>query len=468
MFQRLIYWVKALFGKVIGPKTQMELSESDQYKRRYEDVRRVNFDAIFAGTLANKAVNDSALTVTDSKDGESRRSALISDTLMPVWDNIKQTVNQALGKGGKFLIPYVTGNRIYISSVDQSRCAVNRVSGAGEIVSMSVVAEVKEVGNRLYQRIIDYTLDNGGIYIRTKVVGSDGGEVDFDIVPEWSSITPEIYISNVDKMLAGYIKCPKDSRKEDYFYGVPITYGSEDIVSQLYECMDDIQREYRSKRVFVGADELLFDKDNKLPSDGLFKKFFAGGALTGNNKAFWEVFDPAIRDSSYYARFNALCALLEKSVGTSKGILTEPATFGATATEIKSANQDTFCMVSDIRKGIEACFDDLAYAVDVYAEAFGLSPAGGRGDYKVTFDWDMSLVESSEETFNQLSELESRGLISGARLNSWVTGQTMEEAQAEIDAVQEENQRKSVDSLIGGQYGTFDDGNASQFQQNAG
>ena len=38
--------------------------------------------------------------------------------------------------------------------------------------------------------------------------------------------------------------------------------------------------------------------------------------------------------------------------------------------------------------------------------------------------------------FDQLSELESRGLISGARLNSWVTGQSMEDAQAEIDAVQ--------------------------------
>lgn len=441
IFTRLIYWVKSLFGKTIGPKTENELLNSDRNKRRYEDTRRVNFDAIFAGSLANKAVNDCVMTVTDSNDSDSKRSVLISDTLTPAWDNIKGILTQALGKGGKFLIPYVIGDRIYISSVDQSRCAVNRVNGDGEITSLSVVAEIKEVGNKIYQRIIDYTLENGGINIKTRVVNAEGGEVGFDVVAEWASITPEISIGNVDRMLVGYLKCPKDSRHEDQFYGVPITYGSEDIIAQLYECMDDIQREYKAKRVFVGADEMLFGKDNKLPADGLFKKFQTGGALTGNNgSAFWEVFDPEIRDSSYYNRFNSLCAMLEKSVGTSKGILTEPASFGATATEIKAANHDTFCLVSDIRKNIETCFDDLAYAVDVYAEFFGLSPAGAAGDYKVTFDWDMSLVESSSETFNQLSELESRGLISGARLNSWVTGQTMEEAQAEIDAVSKERQ----------------------------
>ena len=441
MFQRLIYWVKSLFGKTIGPKTENELLNSDRNKRRYEDTRRVNFDAIFAGSLANKAVNDCVMTVTDSNDSDSKRSVLISDTLKPAWDNIKGVLTQALGKGGKFMIPYVIGDRIYISSVDQSRCAVNSVNGDGEITSLSVIAEIKEVGNKVYQRIIDYTMENGGINIKTRVVDAQGGEVGFDIVSEWASITPEISIGNVDRMLVGYLKCPKDSRHEDQFYGVPITYGSEDIINQLYECMDDIQREYKAKRVFVGADELLFGKDNKLPADGLFKKFQTGGALTGNgNSAFWEVFDPEIRDSSYYNRFNSLCAMLEKSVGTSKGILTEPASFGATATEIKAANHDTFCLVSDIRNNIESCFDDLAYAVDVYAEFFGLSPAGASGDYKVTFDWDMSLVESSQETFSQLSELESRGLISGARLNSWVTGQTMEEAQAEIDAVSKERQ----------------------------
>ena len=59
----------------------------------------------------------------------------------------------------------------------------------------------------------------------------------------------------------------------------------------------------------------------------------------------------------------------------------------------------------------------------------------------------MSLTESSAETFDQLAELESRGLISGARLNAWVTGQGMEEAQAEIDAVQKEKENSAENML---------------------
>lgn len=328
------------------------------------------------------------------------------------------------------MVPYVIGNRIYVTSVDQTRCAVNEVNGDGEVTSLSVIAEIKQVQDNYYQRIIDYTLEGDALSIKTRIINTAGGPVPFDVTPEWAGITPEITIGNVDRVLVGFLKCPKDNRCEDEFYGVPITYGAEDTIRQLHECMTQIENEYRLKRAFVGADEFMFGKNGKLPDNGLFKVFRSGGALKGEGggQSFWEVFDPAIRDSSYYARYNALCAQLEREVGTSKGILTEPASFGATATEIKSANHDTFCLVSDIRKNIQTCFEDLAYAVDVYAEFFGLTPTGAAGDYKVTFDWDMSLVESSSETFDQLSELESRGLISGARLNSWVTGQSMEDA----------------------------------------
>lgn len=354
MFQQLIQWIRTLFGKIVGQRTQREMMESDKYKRQYEDTRSINFDAIFAGSLANKSVNDCNMTVTDANDGESRRSALISDVLTPVWDNIKQTLTQALGKGGKFLVPYVIGDRIYVAALDQTRCAVNETNGAGEITSLSVVAEIKQVNNNYYQRIIDYTLDGGTLSIKTRIINTSGGPVSFDITPEWSSITPEITIGNVDRVPVGFLKCPKDSRREDDFYGVPITYGSGDTIRQLHECMAQIESEYGLKRAFVGADELLFGKDGKLPDSGLFKKFHTGGALN-EGKSFWEIFDPAIRDSSYYARYNALCAQLEKEVGTSKGVLTEPASFGATATEIKSANHDTFCLVSDIRKNIQSC-----------------------------------------------------------------------------------------------------------------
>lgn len=448
MFQQLIQWVRSLFGKIVGQRTQQQMMKADEYKRTYEEIIGTSFTAIFSDALANKAVNDCNMTVTDANDGESARSSFISSVLSVVWDNIKWITSQSIGKGGKFLIPYWESDKVYVYAVDQSRAAINKVRGDGAIISFSVIAEMAEINGNYYARIIDYTIVENTLTIKTRIINTSGGEVPYDIAPEWASITPEITIGNVDRVPVGFLKCPKDSRREDEWYGVPITYGCGDTIRQLNELIVQIESEYKLKKAFVGADELMFGKDGKLPDNGLFKVFRSGGALKGDGgKSFWEVFDPAIRDTSYYARYNVLCAQLEKEVGTSRGILTEPASYGATATEIKAGNYDTFCLVCDIRKNIQKCFEDLAYAVDIYAEHFGFTPAGASGDYKVTFDFDMSLVESTEETFVQLSELESRGLISGARLNSFVTGQSMEDAQAEIDAAQEQKTKADAELI---------------------
>lgn len=82
---------------------------------------------------------------------------------------------------------------------------------------------------------------------------------------------------------------------------------------------------------------------------------------------------------------------------------------------------------------IESAVRDVLYAADVLAERFGLSPAGARGQWEAAFDWDMSLLESSQQTFAQMSELQSRGLITGERLTQWVMGGTMEDARAEVE-----------------------------------
>ena len=385
------------------------------------------------------------MTVLDADGEKSRRSEFVCTVIYPVWDGIKQTVAQALGKGGKFLVPYVIKDRIYVASLDQTRCIVNGVRGDGRMTSLTVTAEIKQVGNTYYSRIIDYTLEGDTLSVIIKALDGSGNEVPLDTVEEWALITPEFTAAGIDRIPVAFLKCPKDNREEDSFYGVPITYGCGDTIRQLHELARQIENEYEIKKAFVGADEFLFGKDGKLPENGLFRKFSGSPSLDG--KSFWEVFDPGIRDSSYYARYSALALQLEKEVGTSRGILTEPSTYGATATEIKSANHDTFCLVSDIRKNIQRCMEDLVYSVDMYAELFSLTPSGAAGRCRVSFDWDMSLAESSRETFEQLSELESRGIISSERLNSWVTGQSVADAREEIENVRKE-QTRSVSALI--------------------
>ena len=94
-------------------------------------------------------------------------------------------------------------------------------------------------------------------------------------------------------------------------------------------------------------------------------------------------------------------------------------------------------------------FKQLAYALDVLAEFSGATPGGDLGNYQITWDWDISMMESSTETFNQLSELESRGLLLPERLNAWVTGQNEESAKKEIELAKAQ-QSRTIDNLLTG------------------
>ena len=433
--------IRALFSK--KSINDYEDQEDARNRDKYEDTKRISFDSIFSTALANKAVSDSDMTVKDSAGNDSRRSEWISDGLDSVWSKNKTVVAQALGKGGKVLVPYVSDGKAYVDAIDQSRMVISATKG-DEITSASLMADIGNKDGKVYYRFADYTLENGVHTICNRATTEAGAEVPLDTIPEWAGIQPEIVISGVDHILFGYLKCPQDGRKDKQIRGVPITYGSEEIIRDLYECLDDIKREYRLKRPFVGADERLFDKTKQLPDSGLFKMFSGTGLKDGD---FWQIYDPAIRDSSYLARFQQLCGLLESSVGVSPGILTEPRTANATATEIKQANAATFAMVDAIRANVEAAFSQLAYALDVLAEYSGATPAGAMGDWQITWDWDMSMMEASTETFNQLSELESRGLILPERLVSWVTGMNLEDAKVEVEAAKA-LQPDTVDSLL--------------------
>lgn len=441
IFDSIWKMVLSLFGKKELDGTAQ--SKSKRHKEEYERMERINFTSIFANSLSNKAVTDSTMAIKDAAGKDSRRSEWLGEGLKKLWDKNKDIVAQTLGKGGKIFVPYVQDGKPYVDIIDQSRMVITAMKG-DEITGATLMADIGTVDGKVYYRFADYELIGNTHTIRNRATTDRGGAVDLNIVPEWDGIQPEITINGVDHILFGYLKCPTDSREDKQIMGVPITYGSEEIIRDLYDCLNDMRREYRLKQPFVGADDRLFGKDSNLPENGLFKKFRQSGLKEGS---FWEVFDPAIRDSSYLARFQQLCGLLESSVGVSPGILTKAEKTYVTDDEIKQQNSDTFAMIDAIRENIENAFRQTAYALDVLAELYGATPAGAMGDWQIIWDWDYSMMESSAETFTQLSELESRGLILPERLVAFVTGMNLEEAKAEVGAAKA-LQPDTVDSLL--------------------
>ena len=412
--------ILALFGKKqVADEVVLQINEEFTFK--YEKTDDINFTAIFANKLANYTVSDSNIDVT----GDNKRSELLDEVLKRLIKKLKKLVSRELGIGGVLAVPYVARNKIYFDIVGQNRFVINKKIGE-DIIDCTILAEhiVKE--RKHYFRWADYTLEDGNLYIRYSATDNDGDLISLADIPEWQNIE-DMSITNVERMPFMYVKSPVDNRREMDNYGVPITYGCDKQIGKIMHTLEQISKEYDLKEVFVGADPRLFKGDNALPVNGLYRKVQAG------DDDFWEVFDPAFRDTSLYNKLMNECSMLEKQVGTSEGILTKAETKNATATEIKKILKDTFDICDDVRAGLEDGLKDFLYACDVLANYYNLSP---QGDYELSTDWSYSMLEDTQQEFNQLSQGVAKGVIKEAELRQFIKPhETLEEAQAVIDEI---------------------------------
>lgn len=412
--------------------TIKEQTQNAEAAAEYEDAAEINFTAIFSNKLANLTVEDSSVSIPE----DNKRAELMREILDSLWERIKKITARSFGTGGVLIVPSVQGGELKYDIVSQERLCINNTDG-DKITAATILAETKRINNKLYMHFIDYTVQGGTLTIRNKTVDGSGSTAALE---EWS--IPDMAITNVDRCPFGYIKSPVDNRKNTDRYGVPITYGCDDTIEQLKELLKQYRKEFALKRTRVQADERAFDKDKDgkpVIKDDLF---IAGYNATNDN--MFNIFDPAFRDVSYSNRFKVLCELLEKQVGTSRGILTYPDNSYENIEKIREANRGTWAIISDMRKAVEKGLNDFFYACDVLINYYGLAPQGG---WSLVPDWSYSLIESTEQTWQQLKEGQSIGIRSKAELRSWQTGESLEEAQEKIDEITASE--PSLGSLIG-------------------
>lgn len=438
MWKRFWSWVVSVFKK------QPKAVPSTSYAANYENIDAENITATICNALASKVFGDSTMTI----DGTGKRADFVRDTINVWWeDDLPWITSQTFGKGGMVLVPMVTGNTITINAVNQERLFVLSMSGR-RITSAALLAESTEIGDAEFNRWLKYDLNESGLQTITTIVTDYSGHiVPFAVVPEWTDIEPEIAISGTDRLLFAFLKCPRDNRIENKTYGVPVTYGADREVAEAVEHIGIYRREYKLTRPMLGLDSALWRQKGDTAAASLLTidqvkrtvqdddtPFIPLEQAAMSTSSAWQFFAPPIRQEAMEARLQSIYRRIEKSCSLSQGILTERQTLSyANRDEVRAAQYDTFAVINAMRKNISAAIDDLAYAIDVMAERFGLTPSGARGSYEIAFDWDYSMIESTEQSYAQLSDLQTRGGIRLAHLSSWVTGVTVDEAQKEID-----------------------------------
>lgn len=434
MLKNLWMWILTNVFKIQTQTTQKEIEENSKYARLYESIDDINFNAIFSNKLANYTISDSNMNI----EGENQRVDLLNKTGQSMWKKAKKITAMAFGYGGVIIVPYVKGGKIYYNLVPQDRLTIDETDGE-LITGATVLAEKKTIGGNVntktYLRWTNYQIINGNMVITQQFSDDKGNQIP---APEfWKDIQEVRTITNVDRVLFGYIKSPINNRRANDKYGVPITYGCDATILEIRETMKQLVREYELKEAFVGVDATMFNGKNKLPDNGLFKK------IDSASDDFFEIYDPEYRD--YTTRLQELYKRLEHEIGTSYGILSEVTTQNATATEIRHAMFDTFTICDDMRTNIEKGMDDFFYACNVLANAFNLSP---QGDYSIGFDWSYSLLEDTETEWNQMTWAENKGIMSKVELRQWLRpDETLEESQKAIQEIEET--QPNIDDLLG-------------------
>lgn len=449
MWDRMIDWLKKLFG--IEVQEDKNPAEKDAAKYEYTGGSGENMTAIIAGKLANLVFGDSTISITmEDGSAESERVQMIGDVLERLFcDEGIRITSQVFGKGGKVLVPYVAGRGIRIAAIDQTRMHISRMSGR-EMQAVTILLDSAMRNKVRCYLLAEYDLQGTTLTITYRGIDDNGSEIAIAAVPEWAGISEEITITNVEHLPMAHIKCPKDDRRGNEKYGVPITYGCDGIIRELEEHIAIYRREYMLTRPMLGLDATLFRRAatdgkaldirdiRKTVQDGDDPFIPMEGSSLDSGKQ-WSLYAPDIRQTAMEERYQSILRRLERACGLSQGVLTERSAqlSYANRDEVRAAQYDTFTVISSMRDAWEHALDRLAEACDVLAERFGLTAAGSRRQYAIAFDWDTSLIESTEQAFAQMSELQQRGMVSKPELRAWVMGGSVQDAEAAIKDMQE-------------------------------
>lgn len=263
-----------------------------------------------------------------------------------------------------------------------------------------------------YQELTDTTIMIKNIAYKTNKHNSNtlGSKIQLSQVEEWKSIQPETSINNVNKLLGGYFKIPIANPVDNTsLIGVPIFANAIEILRQIDEQFSRTLWEYEGSELAIQADATLFNKDKNnnyvLPKKK--KRLYEFLNLDQGEKS-WDVFSPAIRDTSLFNGLNEWLRQCESQCGLSFGVLSKETSIAKTATEINSSKQDYYVTVSDIQKSLQNALDDLIYGIDVLMTLYKIPH---KINPNTSYEWDDSILVDAKEEQSIMMQEASMGYI---------------------------------------------------------
>ena len=364
-----------------------------------EEIHTVNF----AKTVCSEVARLATMNIEVNVDG-SPRAKWLDEQAKKAQKQTRHWVEYGNAYGTLYFKPNGKG----IDVITPSRTIVTETDG-DEITGI-VFTDMQYVSeeDRWYTRLEYHHIENGRYTIANRCYWSENKatlshRIAIERTP-WKGLAEDTTVENVEHLLFGVYKTPQGNNIDPFSpLGLPLYADAMEELKDL-----DIAYSRNSKEIFDSKRTVLLDSDRLMVAGskigqqnqdlvvkqkGLpdYVKMVEG---TGEGDIYHEI-TPTLSTDIRLKGLDAYLSQIGYKCGFSNGYFVFNEHTGmVTATQVESDDRRTLQLINDVRDSIKNMYDGLLYALDKFADAYGLAP---RGTYEVTYDFeDLTLNEDED------------------------------------------------------------------------
>lgn len=391
---------------VVSPEMESKIAECANIYRGTpywvnadDNVKTINF----AKAICSETARLTTLAIGIQIDG-SERAAWLQEQIDKIYFQIRHWVEYGMAYGTIILKPNGKGLDIF-TAMDFIITDCDNEGIYGIVFKDSYSENDKYYTRFEYHRFVEVKDGENTYYpyyISNRAYVSRSAKSVGDPIAlsrtKWSDLLPEtppILKANNEKIdgpMFGILRTPQANNLDiSSPLGLPIyAEAIEELKDLDIAYSRNVGEIFDSEKIILADDQLMFGSgtnikgryagmsNEKLPH--YVKNVFGNGT-----ESFYQEIVPSLNTDIRITGINNLLSFVGFKCGYSNGyFVLDEKTGMVTATQVEADDRRTIQLIKDVRDKLESCLDGAIYALNVYADLYGLAPAG---NYEITYDF---------------------------------------------------------------------------------
>nr|DAY15448.1 MAG TPA: portal protein [Caudoviricetes sp.] len=411
-----------------------------------EGIKTINF----AKALCSETARLVTLGIGIHLEG-SDRAEWLQQQIDSVYPKLRDWVEYGCAYGTVFLKPNGTSLDAF-TPADVLLVDYDNLDVRGIIFKDSYQSGKKWYTRMEYHRFVETVQDGVTIYpyyVSNRAYVSKSEESLGDPIPltqtKWADMledTPPILKASgepLDKPMFGIFRTPQANNVDiSSPLGLPIFREAVEELKDLDIAYSRNAGEiFDSQKIILADDRLLYESGKSIkhrgPADAKGLPHYVKNVFGNDQKEFYQEINPQLNTDVRIKGINHLLSQIGYKAGFANGYFVFNESSGIqTATGVEADQQRTVQFIKDVRDQLEACLDDTIYALNVYADLYGLSPVG---TYDVTYDFG-DILYDREADRGRWWQYVAQGKVPAWMYFVKFEGMTEEDAKAMVEEAQ--------------------------------